>query len=153
VKSPKHIVPMLVALTLAAMLGGCSKNTTPTGLDPALDQVAPTVPAQIVADRDASTGAAMLSWTPSSSANATSYQVYMYSPDPGRENAYVLVGETDAATTNYAPAATSLGTSYYRLRTTSTTGAQSAWSPTVALSLTVGTDPSPGDGIILKAKP
>ena len=36
-KSPKHVVSILVALTLAAMLSGCSKNTTPTGLDPALE--------------------------------------------------------------------------------------------------------------------
>jgi len=153
VKSPKHVVPMLVALTLAAMLGGCSKNTTPTGLDPALDQAPPAIPAQIVAELDASTGTGALDWTPSSSANAASYQIYQYAPNPNRESAYVLVGETEAATTYFIPPLTSLGISYYRLRTTSTTGVQSGWSAAVAISPSLGGDPDPGDGIIVKVKP
>jgi hypothetical protein len=153
VKSPRHLVPMLVALTLVGMLSGCSKNTTPTGLDSALDQAPPAIPAQIVGEMDTSTGSATIEWTASSSANAATYQIYRYSPDPARENAYVLIGETDAATTNFSPTVSSLGISYYRLRTTSTTGVQSAWSATIALSLSVGTDPDPGDGIILGLKP
>jgi hypothetical protein len=148
--SPKHVVPMFVALTLAAMLCGCSKNTTPTGLDRALDQAPPAMPAQIVTERDASTGAPVLNWTPSSSANAASYQIYRYSPDPARTSAYVLVGETDAATTNYSAVFTSNEVNYYRLRTTSTTGVQSEWSATIPVSLTAGSDPDPSDGIILK---
>ena len=154
-KSPKHVVPMLVALTLAAMLGGCSKNTTPTGLDPALDQAPPAIPAQIVAELDASTGTGALDWTPSSSANAASYQIYQYAPNPNRESAYVLVGETEAATTYYTLPPTSLGTFYYRLRTTSTTGVQSAWSATVQVTVAPGGggDPDPGDGTVLKTKP
>jgi hypothetical protein len=153
VKSRKHVVPMLITLMLAAMLGGCSKNTTPTGIDQVLDQAPPAIPSQIVPEADATTGNPGIAWTASSSANAASYQIYQYSPDPNRESAYVLVGETDAATTNYTPALRTMGTSYYRLRTTSTTGVQSDWSATIALSLTKGTEPDPGDGIILEVKP
>jgi len=156
VKSPKHAVAMLLALTLAVMLGGCSKNTTPTGLDPALDQAPPAIPAQIVVEANGSTSSAALDWTPSSSANAASYQIYQYSPAPDRVGAYVLVGETEAATTYYTLPPTSLGTFYYRLRTTSTTGVQSEWSASVQVTVEalVGGDPVPGDdGVILKGRP
>jgi predicted phage tail protein len=125
---------MLVALTLAVMLGGCSKNTTPTGLDPALDQAPPAIPAQIVAEKDASAGTASLDWTPSSSASASSYEIYQYSPSPERESAYALVGETDAATTHYTLPLTSQNTAYYRLRTVSTAGVKSEWSATTQVS-------------------
>jgi hypothetical protein len=137
VKSSNHVVPMLVALTLAAMLSGCSKNTTPTGPSvpsgPApLDQSRPATPSQIAADTDASNSSASLEWTASSSANAASYEVYQYLPCPQSESAYVLVGQTDATTTSYSlpwtPRPTTL---YYRLRTVSATGVKSDWSTTV----------------------
>ena len=170
-KSPKHVVPMIVALTLAAMLSGCSKNTTPTApadiadttvptvpavpavpTVPTLDESPPALPAQIVAERDAVTGPATIEWTASSSANAASYQIYQYSPDPNRESAYVLIGETPATTTSYPLSESSLETTYYRLRTTSTTGVQSGWSAIVQVTVAPGGggDPDPGDGIIIK---
>ncbi len=154
-KSPKHVVPMLVALMLAAMLGGCSKNTTPTSPDPTLDQAPPAIPAQIVADKDASTGAMHIEWTPSSSANVASYEIYKYSPDPEREGAYVLVGTTDAETTQYTLPWSSLGITYYHLRATSTAGVQSNSSAPLQVTFTtsVGTEPDPNDGIIHKQKP
>jgi hypothetical protein len=160
VKSPKHIVPMLVLLTLAVMLSGCSKNTTPTGLDrvttvPALDQAPPALPSQIVGEWDSGAGRTALEWTPSSSANVASYQVYQYSPNPDRETAYLLVAETNATTTSYLLPLTPHETCYYRLRVTSTAGVQSGWSTPlpVVLGAPQGGDPSSDDGIILKAKP
>jgi len=157
VKSPKHVVSMLVALTLAAMLSGCSKNTTPTAVPtpdpiPALDQNPPAIPAQIIATRDEVTGPVTIEWTASSSANAASYQIYQYSPSPDRESAYVLIGETTATTTLY-PLGWVMENAFYRLRTTSTTGVQSGWSAAVAISPSLGGDPDPGDGIIVKVKP
>ena len=145
-KSLRHVVPLLVVLTLAAMLSGCSKNTTPTGLAP-LDQTPPAAPSQIAAVTGVSTTSAEIQWTPSSSANAASYQVYQYSPDPERESAYVLVGETVAATTHYDLPWTPQTTAYYRLRTTSATGVMSEWSSTVKISL-AGSGPAENpDGI------
>ena len=157
-KSPQYVVPMLVALTLAAMLGGCSKTTTPTGLDPALDQAPPAIPAQIVAEIDALNSSAMLEWTPSSSANAASYEIYQYLPCPQSENAYALVGQTDdAATTTYdlpwTPGQTTL---YYRLRTVSSTGVKSELSALVLATVgpPLNGDPDPDDtAITLRTKP
>ena len=158
-KSPKHVVSMLVALTLAAMLSGCSKNTTPTAVPtpdpiPALDQNPPAIPAQIIATRDEVTGPVTIEWTASSSANAASYQIYQYLPSPDQENAYVLIGETTATTTLY-PLGWVMENAFYRLRTTSTTGVQSAWSATVQVTVAPGGggDPDPGDGTVLKTKP
>ena len=155
-KSPKRVVSMLVALTLAAMLSGCSKNTTPTAVDtvPTLDQNPPAIPAQIIATRDEVTGPVTIEWTASSSANAASYQIYQYSPSPDRESAYVLIGETTATTTLF-PLGWAMENAYYRLRTTSTTGVQSAWSAIVQVTVAPGGggDPDPGDGTVLKTKP
>ena len=134
-KSSRHIVPMVVALTLAAMLSGCSKKSSPTGLD-SLDQAPPATPTQITAEMDASTGNAVLEWTPSSSANVAGYEVYQYSPSPDRESAYVLVGETDAAITRYAlPWTYEPTTLYYRLRAVSSTGVKSEWSALTAVTV------------------
>ncbi len=157
-KSLKHVAPILLALTLAAMLSGCSKNTSPTGLDaaaPALDQAPPAVPAQIVSDWNGATSRGTLEWTPSSSANVASYQVYQYSPDPALESAYVLIGQTDSGTTQYVLPRMTQDTEYYRLRATSTAGVESAWSATIEVTVgaPLGSDPEPGDGITLKIRP
>jgi hypothetical protein len=156
VKSPKHVVPMLVALTLAVMLGGCSKNTTPTGLSPALDQAPPAVPSRIVAEVDASNGSATLDWTPSSSANAASYEIYQYLPSPQNEESYALIGQTDEVTTTFdLPWTSSQTTLYYRLRTVSSTGVKSQLSELVLATVgpPVGGEEKPGDGIIDKMRP
>jgi hypothetical protein len=131
VKSLKHVVPMLVALTLVGILSGCSKNTTPTGLAP-LDQTPPAVPSQITTQIDGVSGRPAIEWAPSASANAAGYEIYQYLPSPENENAYVLVGETDASTSQYGlPWPAEPTTLYYRLRTVSSTGVQSAWSSPV----------------------
>jgi len=145
VKSPRHLVPMLVALTLAAMLSGCSKNTTPTGLAPAspLDTAPPMIPAQIAADVDASAGSATIEWTPSPSTNAAGYEIYKYMPSPLSENSYRRVGETDATTTSFAlPWPSEPITLYYRLCTVSATGVKSGLSD--PLQVTVGPQSSGG---------
>jgi hypothetical protein len=163
VKSPKHVVPMLVALTLAAMLGGCSKNTTPTGIatDPVLDMAPPAIPAQITAETDAATSGAALEWTASSSANAASYEIYQYLPSPKSTNAYALVGQTDAATTTYSLPNSPQMTRYYRLCTVSSTGVKSELSAFVSVTdfgqSSVGGGSEPGEpgepGATLKTKP
>jgi len=154
VKSLRHVVPLLVALTLAAVLSGCSKDSTPTGLAP-LDQAPPATPTQIVAEKDASDSSAELQWAPSPSANAAGYEIYQYLPCPQSENSYALVGKVDAATTQYAlPWTPTPTTLYYRLRTVSATGVKSAWSApvqvTVGPTLAGSDDP---EGIKIPVKP
>jgi hypothetical protein len=157
VKSHKHVVPMLVALTLAAMLGGCSKNTTPAGLDQTLDQAPLESPSTITAERLGDvTGPVTLEWAASSSASVASYQVYQYSPSPDQERAHLFIGGTAAATTQYTlPIAATRETIYYRLRATSTTGVQSDWSEVVPVAAApwVGGEAGPGDGVTDKILP
>lgn len=135
-KSSKYVLPMVVALTLAAMLGGCSKSSSPTGLD-SLDQAPPSAPTQITAEVDASTSNAVVEWVPSPSANVAGCEVYQYSPSPERESAYVLVATTDANTTRYynVQPMHKPTTLYYRLRTVSATGVKSEWSTLVQVAV------------------
>jgi hypothetical protein len=155
--SLKRVVPMLVALVLAGMLTGCGKDTLPTrpsAVNPAptLDQAPPALPSQIVAELEPTTGNAVLRWNPSTSANVSSYRVYVYSPDPTRENAYVLAGETDASTTHFILTWTPTGTPYYRMCANSTAGVQSAWSTPLQVPAGdwAGSDPDHGNEITKK---
>jgi hypothetical protein len=130
VKSSRMLFPTLVALSLAALLSGCGQTSTPTGVT-ALDETAPAAPSQLAKQDDTATPSGWLTWEPSTSANVASYEIYQYSPDPSREDAYLLVGQTDAATTRYALPVTSTPlTVYYRLRAVSTAGIRSPSSAT-----------------------
>ena len=127
-KSPRTVVSLLVAVTLVALLSGCSKKSTPTGLD-TLDQAPPAAPTQLTEAMDLDVANYVLQWTASPSANVASYQVYQYSPSPDRDNAYVLAAETDAGTTQYRlPTSVERTELYYRLRSVSSTGVKSEWS-------------------------
>ena len=141
-KSLRHVVPLMVALVLAAGLSGCSKNSTPTGVAP-LDQAPPAAPTQISADMDGAEGGPALVWAASASASAAGYEVHQYLPCPESESAYALVGETDAGTTQFTlPRPGSPTTLYYRVCTVSSTGAKSPLSAVV--KVTVG--PAVGGG-------
>jgi hypothetical protein len=129
------LFPTLVALTLAALLSGCGQNSTLTGVTP-LDETAPAAPSQIAKLDDTATPCGWLSWQASASANVATYEVYQYSPDPTREDAYVLVGLTDVGTTQYAlPSVSGPQTLYYRLRAVSTAGVRSPWSATANINV------------------
>jgi hypothetical protein len=123
----------LVALSLAALLSGCGQNSTPTGVT-ALDETAPAAPSSLTKVDDAATTSGWLAWEPSVTATVAGYEVYQYSPDPSRDDAYLLVGETDASTTRYAlPASSEPQTVYYRLKAVSTAGIRSPWSTTAGI--------------------
>ena len=133
-KSPRHVVPMVVALTLAAMLSGCSKKSSPTGLD-SLDQSPPLAPTQLTVKTYTDAPNPVLEWAPSPSANVAGYRAYQYSPNPDLESAYVLIAETDAHTTRCnLPVTDEPATLYYRLRAVSSTGVQSEWSALVQVT-------------------
>jgi len=144
VKSIRQVVPMLVALALAATLSGCSKDPAPTAPG-SLDQAPPAAPTRLSAELEASTYSPVLEWAPSTSPNVAGYEIYLYSPSPERESAYVLVAQTDAATTRYPVPWSYVRTSqYYRLRAVSTTAVKSEWS--AVAQVTVGppqADPDP----------
>ncbi len=149
-KSLRIIVPTLAALMLAAMLTGCGKNSTPTGVTP-LDETSPAAPSQVSGLPDADVGGAVIQWTPSTSPNVTGYQVLQYSPSPDRENAYIVIGETDAQTTRFVVADLGRTTEfYYRVRAVTESGKRSEWSQVVVITLaTAGGPTDPTDPIEL----
>jgi hypothetical protein len=135
VKSSRMLLSTLVALSLAALLSGCGQNSTPTGVA-ALDETAPAAPSQLTKESDAANPGGLLAWAPSTSVNVAGYEVSQYSPDPSREDAYLLVGQTEANTTEYAlPYSYQSQTVYYRLKAVSTAGVRSPWSATADIAI------------------
>lgn len=134
-KSQRMLFPTLVALSLAVLLSGCGQDSAPTGVM-TLDETAPAAPSQLMKESDSSNPSGWLAWSPSTSANVGGYEVYQYSPDPSREEAYLLVGQTDATTTEYSlPYSYQSQTVYYRLKAVSTAGIKSAWSATAGIGI------------------
>lgn len=132
-KSSRLLLSTLVAVSLALVLSGCGQNTTPTGVT-ALDQTAPAAPTGLIKVTSVTCPYGMLTWQPSTSANVVGYEVYQYLPDPTREDAYVLVGQTDAVTTEFSlPFYYEVQTFYYRVKAISTAGLKSGWSVTAAI--------------------
>jgi hypothetical protein len=127
VKSLRHVVPLLVLLTLAVMLVGCGKSAAPTAVTP-LDETPPAAPTHILSSVDLTNASTNLLWTASTSANVAGYEVYLYSPDPTRENSYVLLAQTGAGVTTYPISVSEPTTLTCRLRAVTGTGTKSAWS-------------------------
>ncbi len=138
----RHVLPMLVALSLAALLSGCGKNTTaPTAVTP-LDEAPPAAPTALTHVPDPGLPGGRLQWDPSPSPNVSNYEIYRYEPSPDRAEAYVQVGQTNAATTSFPlPALEASTTLYYRLKAVSPTGLKSQWSETASIRLSTDSDP------------
>jgi hypothetical protein len=146
---------MLVALTLAVALSGCGKKSTPMA-PAALDEAPPAAPSRLALGVEPDAQTALLSWLPSPSANVAHYQVYQYSPSTDRENAYVLVGQTDAAVQQYVlPYSDADSSPIYRLRAVSGTGVLSDWSAASTMVINgSGPEPEtdPGDEPVMRPK-
>jgi hypothetical protein len=140
---------VVVALTLAVMSSSCGKDSAPTA-PKSLDQAPPAAPTHLAQATSETGDASLLNWTPSTSPNVAGYEVYRYLPDPTREIAYVLVQTTDANTLSYAlPAVTRNPIDYYRIKSITSTGTRSDWSPMAQVISTLnpnGGDPDDGDG-------
>ncbi len=145
-KSLRLAISTLAVLMLAALLSGCSKNSTPTGVTP-LDETSPAAPSQVLGAPDGDLSGALLQWAPSTSPNVSGYEVLQYSPDPDRDNAYVVIGETDAQTTTFAlPDIGRTTVGYYRVRAVTPSGKRSEWSQVALVTLqTMGGPVEPGD--------
>jgi len=145
----RHLIPALAALTLAMLLVGCSKKSTPTSVLP-IDETPPAAPTQVVPLADGDGTGVMIQWSPSTSPALHGYQIDTFRPEPLRETSWVLLAELDPDVTQYhLPAVTQPTTEYYRVRAVSTTGKYSAWSPVIMVTLLPpgsGTTPGNDDG-------
>ncbi len=121
-----------------AFLAGCSSNSNgPTAADIPTDNSAPSAPVVLGSSRNVTDGTDVLTWQPSASANVTGYEVYMYSPDPARDNSYELLGVTRGPISQFQlPAADDGAVQYFRVKAVSSTGVRSAASATSTITRT-----------------
>ena len=123
-----------VAIALFASLvalAGCGSNSdTPTSVNTPTDSSAPAAPIVTGVVYDGSLDTDVLNWSPSASPDVVGYEVYMYSPDPTRDNSYVQLGRTIGTTGLALPPANG-GTQYFRVKALSSSGTASTPSATL----------------------
>lgn len=136
----------LLLVGAAVILSGCGASVEPTSPTPILDTTPPPAPEGLALDFDAS-GERYLEWSPSAAADLAGYQVYLYSPDPGRDNSYVLVRDVAGATTRLPlPPVARAATYIYRIRAVDQAGNRSGFSSSFGVEISalapVPTDPA-----------
>ena len=135
----KSLVSMAAAL-LAMALMGCGNGTAPLEPLAVLDSAPPQAPLGLRQSLD-SVSDPVLQWDANAEADLGGYQIYMYSPDPSRDNAYVLAATVDASTTSWKlPVVDQSVETWVRMRALDGTGNRSAESASIHVVL----NPRPG---------
>ena len=109
-KHPCWMATAAVAITLA----GCGSGNTPVTPSAVIDSAPPQSPVGLRQNLNAAS-VRVLTWNPNSEPDLGGYQIYQYSPDPSRDNAYVLVATLNAAAQEW-PLPTDVGTVYTWVR-------------------------------------
>jgi hypothetical protein len=138
VKSLRLINLPLVAFAMMATLTGCGDTTSPTALSSNVDTTPPPAPAGMSVSYDAA-GTARLDWDASAAPDVIGYQVYVYSPSPDRDNAYVLANDPDGSDTSFQiPSVEGNSQVVYRVRAVDAAGNHSAFSSSVIVQFQAG---------------
>jgi hypothetical protein len=147
----RRVLSIAVLAVSVVAVSGCATDNPVSSLS-GLDATAPGAPSSILAvDRD---GALVLTWNASADADVAGYNVYRYSPDPARENAYVKINGALITGTEYAVTDASSDPSWYRIKAVDTSANTSAASGAVqgaALGAPGTVDNLPGEPGIEKA--
>ena len=123
----------LSAFAVMATLTGCGDTANPTGLTSDIDTTPPPAPASVFTSYEAS-GLVKLVWDASVAPDVIGYQVYVYSPSPERDNAYVLAEDPDGSDTSFkVPSISGDGQAVYRVRAVDASGNHSAFSAAVTV--------------------
>lgn len=144
---------VVLALAVAAFAGCATDNPlTASGID----STAPGAPTNLTAS--ASGGNLLLTWDPSSDADVAGYDVYRYSPDPARENAYVKINGALVTGDEYVVTDASTTSSWYRVKAVDASSNSSASSGALAAAAptTGGADdtaPLPEPGVERSSRP
>lgn len=146
-KSLRFLLTSLGAIALVALLAGCGKSSSPTSLQ-VPDNAPPAAPTGLHIVIDESTGLSTLAWDTGSSPNIGGYEIHAYAPDPDRDSAYLMIGETDATATEYLlPTVYQSGMQYFRVQAFNPAGNHSPFSATLQAILpgpNGSTDAPPG---------
>ncbi len=123
---------VLTAVAFGAALfvvSGCGTTNPVSSGSAALDSTPPAAP-QNLKSTLADSGGLVLSWDASADADVAGYNVYRYSPDPSRENAYVKLNDALVTGTQYIVSDATDSEGYYRVkavdRSANTSSASSA---------------------------
>lgn len=144
----------LGALAATLLISGCGKSTSPTALNetpgddtPTLDTAPPPAPEGLSFVLNPSTGSGRLTWSPSSAVDVAGYDIFVYSPDPSREDSYVYLHTTDTASNEYSlnPVG-EVTTRFYRVRAVDSSGNRSGLSSTLSVELWPSTNGAPPNG-------
>jgi pectinesterase len=125
----------IAAAVIAFAIAGCGTGPDPVAPNAVLDSAPPQAPLGLRQSVDAAQHA-VLEWNPNSESDLGGYQIYQYSPDPSRDNAYVLVATVSASTTTWAfPAVDEPLTTWMRMRALDAAGNRSAESASCEVHL------------------
>ena len=117
----------LAALAATLVLAGCGDSQAPTAAGPSFDTTPPPAPAHLTLSHDA-TARPALTWQPSAAADVIGYKVYVYSPSPERDNAYMLIGDSMVTESMFSFADSVNAAGIYRVRAVDAAGNVSAFS-------------------------
>ena len=136
---------ILATLAAVAALGlfGCGSSSSPTSVSPSLDSTPPSAPEGLALSPTVEYNT--LSWTASSDAGVVKYEVYQYQPDPSRDNAYVMIGESTTASFQLIPVNTDSDT-YFRVCAVDQAGNRSALSSELDAHVPAISSPGRGSG-------
>ena len=144
-----HLISLpLTAVTAMVMLIGCGDTANLTAPVSSLDTTPPPAPVSLSASYDTYVRQA-LTWDPSAAPDVVGYQVYVYSPSPDRDNAYVLADDPDPSDNFFVFPIVAVDTeATYRVRAVDAAGNRSAFSAaaTVMIAATGGGGGGGGDG-------
>ena len=144
-KSRRLMVAWISVAAIVVPLTGCGTTTRSTAPAVTLDTTPPSIPDELTQSRDPYTRNLQLEWSPSPSPDVASYDVYMYSPDPSRENSFIKVGETSAPAWSL-PTSASDQTYTFRVRAVDGAGNASAFSSSFTTTVPASLPPAGGGG-------
>lgn len=131
----KFLSPRSATLAIVLILAGCSTGLDPVAPRSTLDSSPPQAPLGLTTATN-SAGNRILSWTPNSESDLGSYQIYQYSPDPSRDNAYVLAATVGSSAAEWnLPGATEPEVTWLRVRAVDRSGNRSAESAPLQVTL------------------
>ncbi|MBD3336400.1 MAG: hypothetical protein GF355_12875 [Candidatus Eisenbacteria bacterium] len=141
-RSPNHVLPILVVAAVVLtviLLPGCSDdNGTCPGITNDPDPAAPSPPAALHLVKGTPDGL-LIGWEASPDPDLAGYLVYVYDPDPSRDNAYVRLTEQAIQRAGFSyeqPAADS--TYIFKVTAVSGEGAESPATPPFSINWTGG---------------
>jgi len=142
----------LSTLAVVALISGCGKSSAPTRVTsteetPTLDTAAPPAPQSLGVTTDPTTGLSRMNWEPSSAADVAGYDVFVYNPDPARDNAYVLLNTISDGSTSFDLDPTASNTvKFFRVRAVDRSGNHSPLSSMLEAHLRPASPAGTGSG-------